>query len=309
MTEGGLSHEVLWFADEDELCAAALPFLRDGLAAGELVCVATGHSDVLRRALGADADRVAFFDVGEWFARPGHTFAAYQRFIDENLAQPGASARMLAEAVWTDRSRAELVEWQRFESAINVAFADAPLHVTCCYDRRRAPADVQTGAAQTHPSVRGDGRHANPAYVAPETFIDQLERDGELPAPPPSAAAMTVNGNLGDLREFVRAAAARTPVPADRADDAVLVVNELATNLLRHSGAYGELLTWASDDRLVCELRDPTGSRPPPLAGYTRPDPQQANGCGLPLVRQLADLVNITHDDHSSTVRVTFTTL
>lgn len=309
MTESRLVHEVLWFADESELCAAALPFLRDGIAAGELVCAVTGHSDVLRRALGADADRVAFMDAGEWFTRPGHTFGAYQRFIDESLAQPGASARVLAEAVWADRSRPELVEWQRFESAINSAFADAPLHVTCCYDRRRTPADVQTGAAQTHPSVHGDDRQANPAYVPPETFIDRLERDTVLPAPPPSAATMTVNGNLSDLREFVRAAAAPTSVPADRVHDAVLVANELATNLLRHSGAYGELLTWASDGRLVCELRDPTGNRPPALAGYTRPDPQQANGCGLPLVRQLADLVNITHDDHGSTVRVTFTTL
>lgn len=308
MTDSRFTHEALLYADEQQLCAAALPFLRDGIAAGELVCVVTDHNEVLRQALGADAERVAFLDPGEWFARPGDAFAAYQRFIDEDLDTPGARARVLAEAVWVDRGRAEITEWQRLEASINVAFADAPLCVTCCYDQRRAPTDVQNAAAQTHPSVHcDDGRQAKLAYLAPERFIDHLERDADLPAPPAHAATMTVNGNLGDVRDFVRDAAARTPELADRADDAVLVANELATNLLRHSAGRGELLAWSSDGQFLCELRDPTGSRPPPLAGYARTGPQRAGGYGLAVVRHLADLVNVTHDERGTAVRATFT--
>lgn len=308
MTESRFTHEALVYADEDEFCAAALAFLRDGIAAGELVCVVTGHNELLRQALGGDADHVAFLDADAWFARPGDTFAAYQRFIDEDLAKPGADARVLAEAVWADRSRAEVTEWQRLEAAINDVFADAPLHVTCCYDQRRAPADLQTAAAQTHPHVRhGDGWRANHAYLAPEAFIDQLERNAELPAPPADAVAMPVDGNLAELREFVRTTAERSAMPPDRADDVVLVANELTTNLVRHSAGQGQLLTWVSDDQLVCELRDPTGSRPPPLAGYAPPGPDQASGYGLAVVRQLADLVNVTHDEEGSAVRAAFT--
>lgn len=307
MTDSGFTHEAFLYADEERLCAAALPFLRDGVAAGELVCVITDHNELLRQALGADARHVTFVDAGEWFARPGTAFAAYQRFIDENLAPFGRRARVLAEAVWADRSRAEVSEWQRLEAAVNVAFADAPLHVACCYDQRRAPTDLQNATSHTHQSIHdGNGRQAM-ADLAPERFIDHLERDADLPAPPVHAVAMTIDGNLGELRGFVRDAAAHIPGLADRVDDAVLVVNELATNLLRYSAGQGELLAWSGSGQLICELRDPTGNRPPPLAGFLRPDPQQPGGFGLAIARQLADLVNVAHDEQGTAVRATFT--
>ncbi len=308
MTDSAFIHEAFLYADEERLCAAAMPFLRDGIAAGELVCVVTDHNELLHQALGADARHVTFLDPGEWFARPGATFAAYQRFIDEDLARLGRRARVLAEAVWADRSRPEVAEWQRLEAAINVTFADAPLHVACCYDQRRAPTDLQEAASHTHQSVDdGNGRQTNLGDPAPERFIDHLERDTDLPAPPVHAAAMAVDGNLGELRDFVRDVAVHTAGLADRADDAVLVANELATNLLQHSAGQGELLAWSGNGQLVCELRDPAGNRPPPLAGYLRPDPQQSGGFGLAMARQLADLVNVAHDDQGTAVRATFT--
>lgn len=308
MTDSAFTHEAFLYADEERLCAAALPFLRDGVAASEQVCVVTDHNELLRQALGADARHVTFLDAGEWFAQPGTAFAAYQRFIDEDLARLGRQARVLAEAVWADRSYAEVSEWQRLEAAINVTFADAPLHVACCYDQRRAPTDLQDAASHTHQRVNdGDGRQINVGELAPERFIDHLERDADLPAPPGHAAALTVNGNLGELRDFVRDVAAHTAGLADRADDAVLVANELATNLLQHSAGQGELLAWSGDGQLVCELRDPTGNRPPPLAGFLRPDPEQSGGFGLAMARQLADLVNVAHDEQGTAVRATFT--
>lgn len=307
MTDSAFTHEAFLYADEEQLCAAALPFLRDGVAAGELVCVVTDHNELLRQALGVEAHHVTFLDAGEWFAHPGSTFAAYQHFIDEDLADLDRRARVLAEAVWADRSRPEATEWQRLEAAVNVTFADAPLHVACCYDQRRAPTDLQDAASHTHQSVNdGNGPPVNLGDLAPERFIDHLERDADLPAPPGHAAAMTVNGNLGQLRDFVRDAAAHTAGLAD-ADDAVLVVNELATNLLRHSGGQGELLAWSSNGQLICELRDPTGNRPPPLAGFLRADPQQPGGVGLAIARQLADLVNVAHGEQGTAVRASFT--
>lgn len=308
MTDSAFTHEAFLYADEEQLSAVALPFLRDGVAAGELVCVVTDHNELLRQALGADARHVTFLDAGEWFAQPGTAFAAYQRFIDEDLAELDSRARVLAEAVWADRSRPEVSEWQRLEAAINVTFADAPLHVACCYDQRRAPTGLQDAASHTHQSVNdGTGRQINLGDLAPERFIDHLERDADLPAPPAHAAAMPINGNLGELRDFVREAAAHTAGLADRADDAVLVVNELVTNLLQHSAGQGELLVWSGNGQLICELRDPTGNRPPPLAGFLRADPQQSGGFGLAMARQLADLVNVGHGEQGTAVRANFT--
>lgn len=305
---GPFAHEVLAYADEHELAAAAVPFLRDGLTAGEMVCVVTDQNELLRQALGADAGRVTFLDAGDWFSCPRDTFLAFKRFVDEYLPQRGGSARVLAGAVWTDRGRAEVVEWQRLEAAVNVVFADAPLRIACCYDRRRVSAEAEGAAAKTHPGVRHpDGSQPSSAYVPPEAFIDQLERGLTLPAPPATAMARQVNADLRQLRHLVRTAAADAAVSPERTDDAVLVANELATNVLRHSSGQGQLFTWAGEGQLVCELRDPTGSRPPPLGGYVRRTTKRDGGWGLALVWQLADLVNVTRDEGGSAVRVTFT--
>lgn len=286
-----------------------VPLLREGIAAGELVCAVTGHNDLLREALGSDADYVDFVDADEFFEWPGDTFASYRRFVDERLREPGARARVLAEAVWSSRSAAEVAEWERLEAAINVAFADAPLRVVCCYDRRRTPAAVQAAAARIHPTLLDhDGSEPSPDYTRPERYIQQLEDELDLPAPPATATEQPAEGELSELRGFVHDAADRAALPSDRADDAVIVINELVTNLLRHSAGEGRLLTWAEGRRFVCELRDPTGNRPPPLAGYVESQPEHTGGSGLALVRQLADLAHVSRAHGGSAIRVVFET-
>lgn len=302
------AHESFPYADEGHLVAVAVPFLREGVAAGERVCVVTGHNGMLRDALGGDAEYVDFLDADAFFTWPGATFASYQRFIDEQV-NPGARARVLAEAVWSSRTATEVTEWERLEAAVNVAFADAPVHFVCCYDQRRTPAAVQTAAARTHATLWArDGSEPSPHYVPPEHYIRQLEDDLDLPDPPPGATEQPVEGDLGELRDFVHDAAGKAALPHDRADDAMIVINELVTNVLRHSAGEGRLLTWSDERRFVCELRDPTGNRPPPLAGYVDAHPEHTGGSGLALVRQLADLAHVSHDGGESAVRVVFET-
>lgn len=297
------------FADEEHLAEVGVPFLRDGVAAGELVCVVTAHNGLLRDALGDDAHHVDFLDADEFFASPGDTFTAYRRLVDDRLTQPDARARVLAEAVWSDRSGPEVTEWERLEAAVNVAFAEAPLRVVCCYDRRRTPASVHDAAARIHPMLLGrDGSEPSAHYASPEDYVEQLEDELVLPDPPASATEQSVEGDLGGLRDFVHDAAEQAALSPDRADDAMIVINELLTNLLRHSAGEGRLLTWNERQRFLCELRDPTGNRPPPLAGYVEAHPEHTGGSGLALVRQLADLTHVSRDGGGSTIRVVFET-
>lgn len=268
----------------------------------------TGHNDMLRNALGDDAEYVDFLDADAFFTSPGATFASYQRFIDEQL-NTGPRACVLAEAVWSSRPATEVSEWERLEAAVNVAFADAPFHIVCCYDQRRTPTAVQTAAARTHPTLRArDGSEPSLHYVAPEHYIRQLEDDLDLPDPPAGATEQPAEGDLGGLRDFVHDAAGQAALPPERADDAMIVINELVTNVLRHSAGEGRLLTWSDERHFVCELRDPTGNRPPPLAGYVNAHPEHTGGSGLALVRQLADLAHVSHDGDESAVRVVFET-
>lgn len=285
----------------------AVPFLREGVAAGELLCVVTRNNGLLHDALGRDADYVDFLDADDFFAWPGDTFAFYRHFVDERLHHTGARARVLAEAVWSDRNVPEVTEWQRLEATVNVAFADAPARFVCCYDQRTTPASVQAAAVQTHPTRLGrDGSESNPEYVPPEPYLRRLEDDLDLPDPPAGATEQPVHGDLRELRDVVHDAACRASLPPDRADDAMIAINELVTNVLRHSTGQGRLLCWSEQRRFVCELRDPTGNRPPPLAGYVGARVDHTGGSGLALVRQLADLTHVTHDDGESVIRVVF---
>ena len=80
-------------------------------------------------------------------------------------------------------------------------------------------------------------------------------------------------------------------VPQDRLDDVVLVVHELAANVVRHGGGYGQLRLWWDGDRIVCRVSDSgpglkvdATSRPEP------PSPLLPGGRGLWIARRLSDL-------------------
>jgi anti-sigma regulatory factor (Ser/Thr protein kinase) len=303
-----LVHDALVFADPASFLSVAVPFLREGIAAREIVFAVTSPANHARlvEALGDDAAHVEFGDPDRFFPRPGSTFATYRTFIDERLSD-GAHARVLAEAVWAGRDADEVGEWVRFESTVNVVFADAPLQVVCCYDDAQIPAWVTDTVAQTHPTVCHGGRwDASAAYVEPERFIEELERCLDLPQPPAGAAALSVDSDLRQLRRLLRGEAERAGLDGDKADDVLLAVTELVTNLIRHSSGVGELLAWGEDGRFACELRDASGSRPPALAGYTALEVGQEGGWGLALVRQLADLVQVSGADAGSAIRLTF---
>jgi anti-sigma regulatory factor (Ser/Thr protein kinase) len=101
----------------------------------------------------------------------------------------------------------------------------------------------------------------------------------------------------------VREWAAGTLLGADRTEYLVLAVNELATNSVSHGGGRGTLQMWQEDESLVCEVRD-RGRIEEPLAGRTRPGPDQLSGRGLWLVNHVCDLVQIRTTPDGTVVRV-----
>jgi hypothetical protein len=70
---GEFVHPALLYRDSDEYLAATVPFIRDGLAAGEPVAVAVPDPNLalLRDALGADAERILFRDMTVAGRNPG----------------------------------------------------------------------------------------------------------------------------------------------------------------------------------------------------------------------------------------------
>src|SRR5262245_66433911 len=99
-TAGGFSHPALWYRDRDEYLAGTVPFLRDGLAAGEPVAAAvpTGNLALLRDALGEDADQVLWRDMTEAGRNPGRIIpTVLLAFANDH---PGRRVRIIGEPCW-----------------------------------------------------------------------------------------------------------------------------------------------------------------------------------------------------------------
>ena len=143
-------HEALLYAGQSGFVSGTLPFIRDGLASEEamLVVVSQEKIDLLRHGLGSDADAVHFADMAEVGMNPARIIPAWYDFVNEYR---GRRLRGIGEPIWASRSSAELIECQRHESLLNVAFAEAPAWwLLCPYDTESLDPGVIAEARRSH---------------------------------------------------------------------------------------------------------------------------------------------------------------
>lgn len=304
-SDRAFSHEALLYAGVDDFLAQMVPFLREGANAGEptLVVVDEHKIDQLRESLDDDADAIVFADMADVGANPARIIAAWHRFVADQGAL-GRPLRGVGEPIWSGRTADELVECQRHESLLNLAFADAPsFRLVCPYDIESLPAEVIDEARRTHPVVAhgGDGR-ASTDYMGLDALVAPFDRP-LTPAPPDRAQLAFDGDRLGAVRRFVIREAQRARLDEARADALVVAVNELATNSVRHGGGGGTAAMWSTDDALLCEIRD-RGRIVDPLAGRLAPDVSELGGRGLWIVNQLCDLVQVRTNEDGTVVRV-----
>jgi anti-sigma regulatory factor (Ser/Thr protein kinase) len=296
-------HEALLYDGEVGFLTGTLPFIREGVAAGEpvLVVVSAARIGLLRAALGGDADRVAFADMADVGANPARIIPAWRDFVAS--IDGGGRARGIGEPIWAERTPAELVECQRHEALLNLAFAGVPAWwLLCPYDTGALAPAVLEEAERSHPFVSEGGvAWQSAAYHGLEEVAEPFATP--LPDPPgPPAELGFGSGSLTGLRDLVSGHAAAAGLDSGRAADLVLAVDELATNSLRHGGR-GMLRIWRVDRTLVCEVRD-AGRIENPMAGRERPPPERDGGRGLWMVNQLCDLVQLRSFPDGVTVRV-----
>src|SRR6266550_8308616 len=128
-----LVHEALVYSSDEEFLARIIPFLGDGIAAGQpvIAAVMADKAALLRKALGRDAQHVSFVDASTHYRRPARAIAEYRRQLDEGLAGSHAElARVLGE-VQFGSTRQEHEDWTRYESVLNRAFAGLPVWIVC----------------------------------------------------------------------------------------------------------------------------------------------------------------------------------
>jgi anti-sigma regulatory factor (Ser/Thr protein kinase) len=298
-------HEALLYAGPDGFLDGTLPFIEDGLAAEEPILVMVGPDkiELLHAALNSDARGVQFADMAEVGRNPARIIPAWSEYTEPHLAS-GRAVRGIGEPIWAGRSPAELVEYQRHESLLNLAFAGAPaFRLLCPYDTAALRPAVIAEAHGSHPVVRecGASRDSN-AYRSADEAAAPF--DQPLPEPPAQHDTLAFEAGMLDVvREFVCSHATEAGLSAARTADLVLAVNELTTNSLLHGGGEGDLLFWSDGDEAIWEVRD-RGGIDEPLAGRERPGIDRVGGHGLWLVNQLCDLVQVRSYADGGAVRV-----
>ena len=302
-------HDALFFSSPGELAAATVPFVRDGLVAGDAVVVAASPAtaDLVRTAVDGD-ERVRMLERGEAYARrTPAAVTAFRRLTDELTAAGAAGVRVVGETDF-GRTEREWLEWQRYEAVLNRVLAPWPLWGLCVFDTTRLPEPVLESVARTHPAVVvGRSRTANPHFIDPAAYLRGL------PVPPEplqgSAPRLAVD-DVADpiaLRHAVAAELAAVGGPREVVEDFLLAVDETTSNAIRHGAPPVGLRLWTSADRLVCTVTDAGPGPDDPFAGYgpAHGTDLSRGGMGVWLARQLCDHVDISPGPDGVTVRLT----
>lgn len=290
MTTDLFHHEAMLYAGDDSYLRGVVPFVREGLEAGEPVLVAVPRQrvELLRAQLGGDAAAVRFEAMEELGRNPAWIIPAWTDFVE---AHGGAPVRGVGEPITLSRDPAALLECQRHETLLNLAFEGRRgFRLLCPYDAVGLPGPVVSEARRSHPWVSHDAqRGPSEEFAGP----DPCRHDVELPEPPGRAARMTVTaGSLREARALVREAAHDARL-GPRTGDLVLAVDEALTNSIRHGGGSARLALWSSEGTLHADVRD-GGRLTDPLAGRVRPPADGVGGRGMWLMHQVCDLVQIS---------------
>ncbi len=299
-----LVHRALLYAHDEQLPAVTVPFLRAARAEGGHAVVISEHDGLLREALGPDAADVEFIDPHRWFGAPARTLTAYLAHARERW-WPRGPVSLVAEPVWHRRGPAEIREWLRLESLLNLAFARTPSRLLCAYDVRALPSGVAEDVGRTHPVLVGvAGSLTSPAFVDPVVFYAEGNRGPLAPPSEPADGYGFAGGDLPGVRAFVRRAAGRRGLSHTGTLALVQSVSEIATYVVRAGGGRGAVRVWREDGEVVCEVVDTRAGLDDRFLGYFPPTPYRPAGAGMWAVRQLCDLVEIRSWDRRAVVRL-----
>ncbi len=299
MSSEQLRHGAFAYEGDDEYVARSLGFLKEGLEAGEGCIVAHTRDGIATRrdALGPDAERVSFVDVGSVYTRPARALAAYCGTLVRQLRNV-PSVRAVAD-LQISPLREEWDEWVGYEALTNLAYSHLPAWVVCTYDVNGLPDAVLDEMGRTHPEVLGDGWQASSHFEDPRELVRRLDPE---PEPLPQLHSLAAGDDLEGFRERLARELAAAKVPEPTALDMLVAATEVAANAVRHGGGIAEVRVGSAEGRFVCEVIDRGGGFDDPAAGYLVP--RAGVGKGLWVARQLSWRLESFHSPRGFTVRL-----
>jgi anti-sigma regulatory factor (Ser/Thr protein kinase) len=295
-----LRHNALVYESHDEYLARAVPFLTEGIEAGEGAIVAHTKPGLatMREALGPDAAHTIFVDVSSAYTRPARTLASYHKVFAEQL-QRTPTLRAVAD-VQFGPDPAEWNLWTGYEAVFNRSFAHLAVWVLCSYNANGIPDRLLEGVWQTHPEVV-DGKTwtTSDHYEDPE---DLLRRITPPPEPLADLRSITFGRDLEQFRERLAQELVAEHVPEARVLHMLLAASEIATNAIEYGGGVEEVRVGRAEGRFVCEIVDRGDGFDDPAAGYVAP--RTGVGTGLWVARQLTWRLEFFSSPRGFTARI-----
>ncbi len=289
----GLRHQGCPYGSDAEFLAMAAPLVRDGLARGEPVLVATtsANLELLHEAMGAEADGVDYAEAAYFGRRPPQWATAIYRYWSRH----GEKVRVIAEPVWAGRSRREIEAWQRMEAGFNEVLADADIWLICPYDTRIVAPTIVESACRTHPElVAGATAGPSPHFMPPADFVRAHRTAGVLDI---AADVFHFDGDLAAVRRYVLDRA--TPLLRSEDDVATfgIAVGESITYLLGHGITRVSVWVRSAAGRVVCTLHSDQPLAVQPFLGLR-------HGDALWLTNQICEWLDVSADAAGCTVEL-----
>jgi anti-sigma regulatory factor (Ser/Thr protein kinase) len=278
-----LRHNALVYDGVDEYVSTAVPFLREGLEAGQGAVVAHTRPGlaIMREALGADAASVTFVDTSSSYTRPARTLAAYHAVYADQLTRR-SSIRAVADVPFGADPR-EWDLWTGYEAVFNRSFAHLPAWVLCTYSGELLPDPVRDGVLRTHPEmVAAHGWRTSKRFQEPDRVLRELTA---VPTPILGLRSIPFGGDVVAFRERMAVEMATEHVPEAKTVDMLLAVTEVIANAVQHGDGVAQVRVGRTDGRFVCEVVDRGNGFDDPGAGYLAP--RVGVGAGLWVARQL----------------------
>jgi hypothetical protein len=200
-TLGDFHHICAFFSSQDEEYRTTLPFMRDGLAAGDRLVNfvpqdRTDHDDRLR-AGGIDVD-------GSRKTRQLEDFKSEDAYIEKNGHFDGESmlrlvpqiltsgrdlgfrmTRLIAHAEHVMKDANDADAFIEYESRLNFILPKYPDAVVCTYDLDRINAGCVMDVLRTHPLVvLGGLLQENRFFVPPDEFLREIAKRRKSPNEP-----------------------------------------------------------------------------------------------------------------------------
>ncbi len=297
-------HEAFLWRGRADFVHELVPFIHDGIDAGEAVMVAVipEHAEWLRNDLGPQAAKVHFVDMIHLGRNPARIIPAWQKFLDV-WSGYGLPVRGIGEPIWAGRRPEEILECQLHEALLNLAVdPKLPLWLVCPYDAEHLDSEVISEAGRSHPVLAAAASYqGSPSYRgrahAQEMFT------AELPAVNGKPEETVVTGplNLEAAADYVTLQAAS----ADLWSDKIVALTDAVRGLTAHSLHQGaeqvRVRLWNAPGVLICDLTDNTVIHDLLIGRHPTPSPGQD---ALRFANQMCDLVQTRSNKDGTTIRL-----